>query len=156
MFRNKSVKQIQARARAKEREIVEGYYLIELKNQRAKFVKELEDQRRELERRNRDDIKAIERKLGAEIVALKMQVYEQGKQIDSDKKAWAMYKDFIPKALKAVFSVRSKRELKLHEASLEYKEARTAEGQLEYLQRAIEDMTPKINRLLSNKAEAAQ
>ncbi|MBN2400821.1 MAG: hypothetical protein JXN64_00330 [Spirochaetes bacterium] len=152
MFWNRSIKQIQARARAKEREIVEGYYLIELKSQRSKFIKELEDQRRELEKKSRDDIRAIEKKLGAEIIAFKIQVFELNKQIDQDKKAWAMYKDFIPKALKAVFAIRSKRELKFNEASLEWKEAQGAESQLEYLQEVIENITPKVNKLLNNKS----
>jgi hypothetical protein len=135
MFWNRSVKQIEARARAKERAIVEGYYIIELKNQRAKFIKELDDQRRELEKKNRDDMKVIEKKLGAEIVSLKIQVYE----------------DFIPQALKAVFAIRNKRELRFNEASLEWKEARGAEGQLEYLQREVERITPKVNRYLNNE-----
>jgi hypothetical protein len=151
MFWNRSVKQIEARARAKERAIVEGYYIIELKNQRAKFIKELDDQRRELEKKNRDDMKVIEKKLGAEIVSLKIQVYELNKQVDYDKKAWAIYKDFIPQALKAVFAIRNKRELRFNEASLEWKEARGAEGQLEYLQREVERITPKVNRYLNNE-----
>jgi hypothetical protein len=136
-FKNKSTEQIMSWERAKERKIVESYYLKEIQRLRSMYGEDL--RQREVE---------IKKEYNKSLMAKNLHISELEQQIKSDQKAWKIIKEFLPKAVRLANFLKTESKIRLEEAATEYSKCSNVEFDIEYLSMNIDKATDKIERLM--------
>lgn len=136
-FKNKSTEQIISWERAKERKIVESYYLKEIQRLRSMYGEDL--RQREVE---------IKKEYNKSLMAKNLHISELEQQIKSDQKAWKIIKEFLPKAVRLANFLKTESKIRLEEAATEYSKCSNVEFDIEYLSMNIDKATDKIERLM--------
>jgi|GEM_PF-4137653 len=136
-FKNKSTEQIMSWERAKERKIVESYYLKEIQRLRSMYGEDL--RQREVE---------IKKEYNKSLQAKNLHISELEQQIKSDQKAWKIIKEFLPKAVRLANFLKTESKIRLEEAATEYSKCSNVEFDIEYLSMNIDKATDKIERLM--------
>ena len=93
-------------------------------------------------------VKRITLKHDKEINRKKQEIYILEEQIRDDKKAWKIYKNFIPQLLKIAHPLKLYSESKLNEAGKEFSQLEQWQFQLELLEKKIDKISPQIEILL--------
>ena len=123
--------------RAKERKIVESYYLKEIQRLRSMYGEDL--RQREVE---------IKKEYNKSLMAKNLHISELEQQIKSDQKAWKIIKEFLPKAVRLANFLKTESKIRLEEAATEYSKCSNVEFDIEYLSMNIDKATDKIERLM--------
>ena len=151
-FKKLEQKQYEARAYRKGYEEAEAFYLKELASQRQQFTRTMADSSDRIEidakKRFNEIVKRITLKHDKEINRKKQEIYILEEQIRDDKKAWKIYKNFIPQLLKIAHPLKLYSESKLNEAGKEFSQLEQWQFQLELLEKKIDKISPQIEILL--------
>ena len=142
----KLLKDVASRARAKERKKVESKFLDELEDQRKEFLEKIKVQKHSLEKEKEDAVKETENKLGVLITELQEKIIKLEEQVKQDQKAWLLYKNFVPRAMKIANMLTAKTTIKLDNASKRFGQAMRLEEDLEYLQLELSKILPKVEQ----------
>jgi len=131
----------------------EGYRQAE-----ADMKKELDFLREESRRRERDLITSIEKRadqmlkerenqLALVIKDLKLENENLRKKRRDDIRAWLIFKEYVPEALKQVAILKGIKKIEAEETAREYHRYVQSESDLEGLHRIIEKISPKVEKL---------
>ena len=136
-FKNKSTEQIVSWERAKERKIVESYYLKEIQKLRSMYGEDLHD--REV---------VLKKEYNKSLEAKNQHILELEQQIKNDRKAWKIIKDFLPQIVRLANFLKAESKIKLEQSAIEYSKLSGAEYDIEYLYMTVDKATDKVERLM--------
>jgi hypothetical protein len=136
-FKNKSTEQIMSWERAKERKIVESYYLKEIQKLRSMYGEDLHD--REV---------VLKKEYNKSLEAKNQHILELEQQIKENRRAWKIIKDFVPKAVRLANFLKAESKIRLEQSAIEYSKYSTIDFDIEYLSMDIDKATDKIERLM--------
>ncbi len=137
----KSIKEIEARARAKEREIIEKHYLKELEDQRKRYTDKMKEQEIKLIREGQEALDVKEEEC-------KKRVKKSEDDLRDSQRAWLIYKDFIPEAVKCATMLKAQAFAKQQEATQKLGIVSGVEDGFESLERSLIELTPKVEKLM--------
>jgi hypothetical protein len=158
-WKNKSEAEIIANAKKEERELCEKHYLEELTAQRerfseqtrideAKHLKVLADQRVIDEKIRHAEVKKVSDKAREIIKSLKTQIHEKNERIEETRKAWEMFKEFMPDAIRLSNILKIRAQISMDNSVEKYRDSSALEDNFESLGRKIRGITPHIEGLL--------
>lgn len=153
LFRRKTKQEIESKIRLEVLAQVEEEYLDKLNKQRQKHIKDNQKYKEKVDEECKKQVKEVEVKMGAEINRLKLTNYDLQQQIQSNVKAWNLYKDYIPKLMSVIEVIKSGVYMEFVEKSNKYSEVVNLASEVDFLSERVSKVSPKVNRLLENIKE---
>lgn len=150
-IKTKTVKDIEARARAKERQKQEVFYTKELEKQRERFIKSLQEQEIHINEKHQENIKQLREKFNKEVMKYRTRMSASQNEIRQWQRAWLILKEFVPRALNSATMLKAEAFIEQQKVSAKLGKREGIADNLESLQRDLIEIGPRIEKLISEK-----
>ncbi len=150
-IKNKTIKDIEARARSKERQKLETHYNRELEKQRERFSVALTEQERNINIKHDLEMKNLKQKYSKELIKWREKLNNNNAKIRNYQRAYLIIKEFVPQGLNLANMLRSEAFTDQQKATAKLGRRHGIEDGFEKLQRDLLEIAPQMEKLINNK-----